>query len=221
MNMLSINVQGLGNKNKKEWVKQLSIKHKLNFIAIQETKMDKISHMEVKFMWGNSNYDFVCSDSLGNSGGILCIWEALVFKKDFATISDHFIAIYGTWIPNNAKILIVSIYAPQHPVHKQDLWEYLSMLIGCWNGEIILMGDFNEVCYKEERRGSIFNQSGARVFNHFISSSNLVDIKLEGYSITWSHPSTTKMRKLDWFLVSDGVISLFPFITEICLDRHL
>ncbi|GJV14329.1 hypothetical protein Tco_1359652 [Tanacetum coccineum] len=63
---LLLYVQGLGNKTKKEWIKELSINHKLNFIAIQETKMDKISHMDVKLMWGNSNYDFVCSDDWEN-----------------------------------------------------------------------------------------------------------------------------------------------------------
>nr|GEV23165.1 RNA-directed DNA polymerase, eukaryota, reverse transcriptase zinc-binding domain protein [Tanacetum cinerariifolium] len=58
----------LGNKTKKEWVKELTFKNKLNFIGIQETKMGCVSHMDVKFIWGNSNYDFVCSNSLGNSG---------------------------------------------------------------------------------------------------------------------------------------------------------
>ncbi|GJZ47187.1 RNA-directed DNA polymerase, eukaryota [Tanacetum coccineum] len=90
-----------------------------------------------------------------------------------------------------------------------------------WNGEAILMGDFNEVRSRDERRGSWFNPSGARDFNHFISSSGLVDVKLEGYSFTWSHPSATKMSKLDRFLVSDGVVSLFPSISALCLDRHL
>nr|GEW41902.1 RNA-directed DNA polymerase, eukaryota [Tanacetum cinerariifolium] len=73
----------------------------------QETKMTRVSDMDVKFLCGNSNYDFVCSDSLGSSGGILCIciWEALVFKKDNVTLSDNFIAIYGTWLPSNSKIL--------------------------------------------------------------------------------------------------------------------
>ncbi|GJV53471.1 RNA-directed DNA polymerase, eukaryota [Tanacetum coccineum] len=220
MNILSINVQGLGNKTKKEWIKELSINHKLNFIAIQETKMDKISHMDVKLMWGNSNYDFVCSDSLGNSGGILCIWETSIFKKDHVTISDNFVAIYGTWLPSNAKFLFISIYAPQQPVHKRDLWDYLSVLLGRWNGEAILMGDFNEVRSKDERRGSWFNPSGARDFNHFISSSGLVDVKLEGYSFTWSHPSTTKMSKLERFRYR-MVVLLFPSISALCLDLHL
>ncbi|GJW93712.1 RNA-directed DNA polymerase, eukaryota, partial [Tanacetum coccineum] len=102
----------LGHKTKKEWVKELNYKHRINLLALQETKMDCVSHMD-KSLWGNSNFDFVASDSLGNSGGILCIWEASIFKKDGATISDNFIAIYGTWLPRNVKILLVAVYAPQ------------------------------------------------------------------------------------------------------------
>ncbi|GJS12658.1 RNA-directed DNA polymerase, eukaryota [Tanacetum coccineum] len=165
-----------------------------------ETKMDAMSHMDVKFMWGNSNYDFVCSDSLGSSGGILCIWEPSIFKKDNVTISDNFVAIYGTWLTNNVKVLLISVYAPQQPAYKRVLWEYLSTLLGRWNGDVIIMGDFNEVRRKEERRGC---QTGG--LSHYY----------------WSHPSATKMSKLDRFLVSDGIILLFPSITALCLDRHL
>ncbi|GJZ03371.1 RNA-directed DNA polymerase, eukaryota [Tanacetum coccineum] len=221
MNILSLNVQGLGHKTKKEWIRELSIKNKINFLSIQETKMSGISHMDVKFMWGNSNYDFVFSESLGSSGGILCVWEASVFKKDNVTISDNFVAIYGTWIPTNSKILFVAVYAPQAVLCKRSLWDYIMLLIGRWKGESIVMGDFNEVRSKEERRGSIFNPSSAKYFDRFISLSGLVDINLEGFAFTWSHPSGSKMSKLDRFLVSDGIISLFPSITAVCLDRHL
>ncbi|GJS30665.1 RNA-directed DNA polymerase, eukaryota [Tanacetum coccineum] len=132
----------LGNKTKKEWVKELTNKNKINFIVIQETKMDRVSHMDVKFMWGNSNYDYVYSDSLGNSGGILCIWEESVFKKDYVTISDSFVAIYGTWIPNKTKILIVAIYAPQQPMFRRVLWDYMSILLSRWNGRKFFTGRF-------------------------------------------------------------------------------
>nr|GEW10880.1 RNA-directed DNA polymerase, eukaryota [Tanacetum cinerariifolium] len=189
-------------------------------VAIQETKLEKISQMDVKFMWGNSNFDFVYSESLGFSGGILCIWEKDFFKKDFVTVSDNFIAVYGTWIPSNTKFLFISIYAPQQTSLKRELWDYLLVLLGRWNGEVVLIGDFNEVRSKDERRGSSFSSSGARFFNQFISSSGLIDIKLEGFSYTWSHPSATKMSKLDRFLIS-GVVSLFPSISGSCLDRHL
>ncbi|GKA40924.1 RNA-directed DNA polymerase, eukaryota, partial [Tanacetum coccineum] len=154
-------------------------------------------------------------------GGILCIWEKSIFKKEDVTISDYFVAIYGTWIPNKIKILFVAIYAPQDHKYRRILWDYISILISRWNGEVILMGDFNKVRSSNERRGSCFNSCNARFFDNFISSSSLVDVKMEGYSFTWSHPSANKMSKLDRFLVSDGVIDLFPSITAFCLDRHL
>nr|GEW96891.1 RNA-directed DNA polymerase, eukaryota [Tanacetum cinerariifolium] len=143
------------------------------------------------------------SDSAGSSGGILCVWEATIFKTDYATVSDNFIAIYGTWISSNSKVLIVVIYAPQPLSHKRVLWDYISSLIARWNEETIVMGDFNEVRSIDERFGSMFNQSSSRLFNHFITSSGLLDVKLEGYSFTWAHPSATKMSKLDRFLVSE------------------
>nr|GEW08656.1 RNA-directed DNA polymerase, eukaryota [Tanacetum cinerariifolium] len=133
------------------WVKELNIKHKVNFLALQETKMDRVNHMDIKFIWGNSNYQYVSSDSAGSSGGILCVWEATIFMKDYATVSDNFIAIYGTWISNNSKVLIVVIYAPRSLSHKRVLWDYISSLIARLNGEMIVMGDFNEVRSIDER----------------------------------------------------------------------
>ncbi|GJU97481.1 RNA-directed DNA polymerase, eukaryota [Tanacetum coccineum] len=62
--------------------------------------------------------------------------------------------------------------------------ERLNMLFN--KGETLVMGDFNEV--RSESEG-------------------LVEIKMEGYSFTWSHPSATKMSKLDRFLVSEDTLS--------------
>nr|GFC14104.1 RNA-directed DNA polymerase, eukaryota [Tanacetum cinerariifolium] len=180
-----------------------------------------VNHMDVKFMWGNSNYNYVYSEAVGNSVGILCVWEATVFKKDYATISDNFVAIYGTWLPSNFKVLFVAIYALQQVSRKQILWDYVSTLIDRWNGEVVVLGDFNEVRNIDERRGSCFNPTSARIFDQFISASGLVDVKMEGYTFSWSHPSGSKMSKLDPFLVSECIFLIFPSITTVCLDRHL
>nr|GFB41512.1 RNA-directed DNA polymerase, eukaryota [Tanacetum cinerariifolium] len=121
----------------------------------------------------------------------------MVFKKDYATILDNFVS------------------------RKRILWDYVSTLIEYWNLEVVVLGDFNEVQNIDERRGSCFNPTSARVFDQFISASGLVDVKMEGYTFIWSHPSGPKMSKLDRFLVSKGIFSIFPFIMAVCLDRHL
>ncbi|GJR15364.1 RNA-directed DNA polymerase, eukaryota [Tanacetum coccineum] len=51
--------------------------------------------------------------------------------------------------------------------------------------------------------------------------SGLIDIQMEGYSFTWAHPSASKMSKLDRFLLSNGLLSFFPHLSAVCLDRHL
>ncbi|GJU97579.1 RNA-directed DNA polymerase, eukaryota [Tanacetum coccineum] len=128
---------------------------------------------------GNSLFEDVVSEANGNSGGILCVWDPRFFHKDHHIISDNFIALYGTWRPNQTKLLLISVYAPQAVSLKRILWSYLTSLINRWNGECIVMGDFNEVRRKEDRWGTSFNVFGTRVFNQFISSAGLVEIQLK------------------------------------------
>nr|GFB99611.1 RNA-directed DNA polymerase, eukaryota, reverse transcriptase zinc-binding domain protein [Tanacetum cinerariifolium] len=47
------------------------------------------------------------------------------------------------------------------------------------NGEVVIMGDFNEVRYKSDRYGSKFNAHSVMVFNSFILNSALVE---EGFA---------------------------------------
>ncbi|GJZ78649.1 RNA-directed DNA polymerase, eukaryota [Tanacetum coccineum] len=132
---MSLNIQRACTSSKKEWVKELSNNNKLNFIAIQETKMEKVSHMDVKFMWGNSNYDYVFSEAAGNSGGISCIWEESFFKKDYVTISDSFVAIYGR-DPYKTSFFWC-LYSPRsnHPLRRR--YGNISDFVGKrWNGEL-------------------------------------------------------------------------------------
>ncbi|GJW39584.1 RNA-directed DNA polymerase, eukaryota [Tanacetum coccineum] len=173
----------LGSKAKKDWIKELNNKHKVNFLSVQETKLDCISDMDVKVLWGNYKFEYTISEAVRNSGGIL--------------------------------------WAPQSITSKRSLWSYISSLISCWDGHCIVMGDFNEVRCMEDRLGSVYNAQSANEFNSFISNLGLIEIQLEGYSFTWSLQSAKKMSKLDRFFVSDGLLSLFPHLSGICLDRHL
>nr|GEZ25451.1 RNA-directed DNA polymerase, eukaryota [Tanacetum cinerariifolium] len=163
--------------------------------------LENIIGFQGELIWGNYSFDYLHSEALGNSGGILCAWDSNIFQKTHHTISVNFVAVYGTWIPSKSKLLLISIYVPQSETDKRVLWSFCSDIINCWDGECVVMGDFNEVRVEGERMGSVFSVRGARDFNNFISSVGLVDIQLEGYSFTWSHPSATKMSKLDRFLI--------------------
>ncbi|GJV59871.1 RNA-directed DNA polymerase, eukaryota [Tanacetum coccineum] len=215
MNFLSLNIQGLGNKAKRRWINELCHKHKINFVTLQETKAENIDLCSIKELWGNLFFNHVVGSSVGCSGGIVCVWDPNMFVKDHVSKSDYFVALMGTWIPTSTKLLIISVYAPQELSENRDLWDYLHLIINRWDGETVIMGDFNEVRSKRERF------EGTMVFNNFISSTGLIDLPLDGYAFTWSHKSASKMSKLDRFLLSDGLMELFPHLSAICLDKNL
>lgn len=221
MNFLSLNIQGLAQKAIKDWVKELCIKNKVNFLALQETKMDNMELWCVKDCWGNLAFEYEHSDSVGNSGGILCIWDPNSFRGSSKTIYDYFVIIRCEWLKIGVNLLIVVVYAPHDLREKRQWWDYLVHVINQRDGEVVLMGDFNEVRNKSDTFGSIFCAQGAEGFNSFITNAGLEEVILGGSSYTWCHKSATKLSKLDRFLVSGNLLSTCPNICASTLDRYL
>ncbi|GJV02001.1 RNA-directed DNA polymerase, eukaryota [Tanacetum coccineum] len=89
---------------------------------------------------GNLAFDHAVSPTVGNSGGILCIWDSNMFIKEHVSSSEYFLAIM-------------------------------------WDGETVVLGDFNEVRTEQERFGSSFNIQG---FDKFVEdkwkSMNVMDL---------------------------------------------
>nr|GFA86543.1 RNA-directed DNA polymerase, eukaryota [Tanacetum cinerariifolium] len=170
------NDASLGYKAKKGWIQELNTKHRVSFVAIQETKMENIDLFSIKTLWGNFAFDYVFSPSVGYPGGILCAWDPNLFHKDNSIVSDSFVAIKGTWIPLATKILIIYVYALQGLNDKRMLWELLGHMIDTWDGECVLFGDFNEVHSIKERHSTVFNVNGANAFNNFISMAGILTL---------------------------------------------
>nr|GFB20479.1 RNA-directed DNA polymerase, eukaryota [Tanacetum cinerariifolium] len=64
-------------------------------------------------------------------------------------------------------------------------------------GEVIVMGDFNEVRNKNERFGLVFNVQGANAFNSFISSAGLEEVPL-GAPVDMWNAMLNLMKKLKY-----------------------
>ncbi|GJZ87413.1 RNA-directed DNA polymerase, eukaryota, partial [Tanacetum coccineum] len=160
-------------------------------------------------------------EAVGQSGRILSVWDPNKFQKLNHTISDYCILVLGVWVPNGRKLLIILIYAPQELSEKRTLWDYLCFTICNWNGDVVTMGDFNEVRDSSERFNSVFNKHGAELFNDFIAKAGLTEVPLGGCIFTWCHKTASKMSKLDRFLVSDSLLCNCPRISSVTLDRYL
>nr|GEV77052.1 RNA-directed DNA polymerase, eukaryota, reverse transcriptase zinc-binding domain protein [Tanacetum cinerariifolium] len=152
----------LAQKAKKDWVTELCVSNKVNFLSLQETKMEKIELFNIKRCWGKFSFEYVYSEAVGNSGGILCVCDPNMFKKINDNVSDYFTMVRRIWVPNGKMLLIISVYAPQELSEKRRLWDNLSLVISNWEGEVVIMRDFNKVRDKRARFESVFNRQDHR-----------------------------------------------------------
>ncbi|GJU30970.1 RNA-directed DNA polymerase, eukaryota [Tanacetum coccineum] len=118
----------LAQKAKKDWVKELCVNNKVNFMSLQETKMEIIEIFNIKMCWGNFAFDYVYSSSVGYSD--------------------------GEWVPNGKKLLIISVYAPQELTEKRCADAFNSFISAAGLEEVPLGGCSFTWCYKSATKMS-------------------------------------------------------------------
>nr|GEY99023.1 RNA-directed DNA polymerase, eukaryota [Tanacetum cinerariifolium] len=99
---------GLGGVKKKQWVTKLCHSNQVKFLSIRETKMVSLDVFVVKNLWGNMLFDFATSSARGRSGGILCVWDKLLFHKKRTYATEHCLCVEGV-TALIAKFLILDI----------------------------------------------------------------------------------------------------------------
>ncbi|WJX67033.1 hypothetical protein P8452_51532 [Trifolium repens] len=85
---------------------------------------------------------------------------------------------------------------------------------GFGRGAWCVVGDFNAVLHREERRGVnnnffITNPLELSEFQAFVNSMELEDIPVLGRKFTWFHPNGSAMSRIDRVLLSDEWLSLW------------
>ncbi|XP_022018876.1 uncharacterized protein LOC110918904 [Helianthus annuus] len=189
MNFLSFNIRGIGGSEKPGWVKSLKVKHGINFLALQETKKDAVAVSDLVGFWGNKNFGMDSVGSVGLSGGLACLWDSSLFCQSGGTKNRNY--LHGV-------------------LAKKELWDNLVHLIDSHDGAWVVLGDFNAVRFREEKRNCSFKQTCANNFNSFILEAGLLEYNMLGRRFTYCSASGRKMSKLDRFLVNHSFFNEWP-----------
>ncbi|GLU11324.1 hypothetical protein SLE2022_280790 [Rubroshorea leprosula] len=208
MKFLSYNVRGLGGSVKRKEVGRVVRIERPDFLFLQETKLQKVDESVCRGLWYSDECDWVMKESIGASGGSICVWNNVNFVKLGEFVGDGLLGIEGIWGSGKVLCYFVNVYASQDRCKKARLWEELGTMVmekgGCW----MIAGDFNAVKCPEERRGRTGVCPEMEEFNVFIESTGLVDIKLANRRFTWYRPDGSSMSRLDRFLMTEEMYSL-------------
>ncbi|KAL7223463.1 hypothetical protein ACSBR1_024998 [Camellia fascicularis] len=95
MKIISWNITGVGRQQKQGKVRQILKERKVDVALFQETKKASLTEKEVRSMRARDKMDFMAVDSIGLSGGLLCIWDPEVFQLQACCSSRRFILLSG------------------------------------------------------------------------------------------------------------------------------
>ncbi|XP_022024753.1 uncharacterized protein LOC110925093 [Helianthus annuus] len=165
---------------KSGWIRGLKVNHKIDFLAIQETKLVDFSGFKLDKLWGNTPFCSEFVGSVGQSGGLLCLWDDGIFRFLSSTKQRNFLYIRGLIKGSNELLNIINVYAPQSGAAKNALWDELLAVMEGVSGKWVLLGDFNAVRDPSERRNSRFKVGCASRFNEFINQANLLEYEMKG-----------------------------------------
>lgn len=139
---------------KKGEIRKLIKNEKVEFICIQETKMESIDFGFCQSLWGGTEIDWRFKKSEGSSGGLLSLWSNKCFTCQDSVEGTGYLGIKGIWGNSHDPCFIFNIYSPCQAAGRRALWEELLVLRAnnlstAW----CLAGDFDAVRCVSERSG--------------------------------------------------------------------
>lgn len=207
MIILSYNIRGVGSRIKRKRVGFLSQKGEVDVVFIQEMKLCNMELSTVRELCGDNSLEWSYSDANRAWGGILTMWEKILFTLLYRFKGDGYL---GLCVDQRGKLVyLVNIYASCDPLARSRSWKKLvdfknRNAQGSW----CLRGEFNSISTIKERIGKS-NKSYRKemqCFNGFIKGMDLVDVPTIGVKFTWQNSKSKAMNMIDRFLLSDSLI---------------
>lgn len=73
MIILSWNVRGMGNPERRMVIKDVIKSNKVKIALIQESKLNSMSDRIIREVWGDKPTNWICVDAVGSAGGIILL----------------------------------------------------------------------------------------------------------------------------------------------------
>ncbi|XP_028751289.1 uncharacterized protein LOC114711105 [Neltuma alba] len=176
------NSRGTGSKSFPGLIGELCKKHKLDFLAILETRTGGEKARRIAKRLGFTNFEIV--DAQGYSGGIWVLWNDDSWKFEILGTHDQFVHVCLDI--RTQRTFFIAVYAHPNPIKQRVVWRALLDISNTVTGPWCIGGDFNATLHMHDRHS--FSRTGScvdRDFSEWVSNMNLLDMGCKGPFFTW------------------------------------
>jgi exonuclease III len=213
VSLVSINTRGLGDKTKRIDILKRIKEQRTQIACLQDIHIDMKMQNIVRAEWG---LDIFFSSYTSNARGVAILlnnnFEYTVHNSK-SDSNGNFIAIDLT-IENYTRLTLLNLYGPN--TDSPEFYTNIKSVITDFeNDNIIICGDWNLVLNPEKdtfNYKTINNPKARAEVLALIEEKELVDVWRSFHEnenhFTWFKKNPIKMARLDFFLVSENILSL-------------
>lgn len=118
--------------------------------------------------------------SVGNSGGLITIWNGNFFNGRLISKDFYQISIELTSKLDNSVWYLTNIYGPNASEGKMEFTDWLMNINTSTMKHWLIVGDFNYIRGPENRNRGGGDHNDMMLFNNIIINLDLVEIPLKG-----------------------------------------
>lgn len=203
----TINVCGLRSKQKQVQLRRLLFSHHLDFVAVQETKIESEVDTERALRPYLSVFDVIVSHAVGLSAGcLLFLRKSLPYSSVAYNVDAEGRLIQCDFMLYGLPWRLINVYAFNDAPRRTNFFESLATLLDP-DRNILLMGDFNCVCSPCDRTGFSRSDKSAEVLSLIVQNAGLVDIGALNRLPSYTHAQGSTHTRIDRIYVSAPLIS--------------
>lgn len=209
--ILCWNIRGINASKKWDAVRDKIEESSCSVICLQETKRE---HFDISFIRKFAprrfdKFDFI--PSAGASGGILVVWNSVVFTGVVLDKQQFGITLNFASVHNSENWKLTTVYGPcEEPTRSEFITWFRGHVFEDYENWIFL-GDFNFYRSLSNCNRPGGNLADTLIFNDAIGHLGLVELPLKGRAYTWSNmQSDPLLEQLDWFFTSPNWTVDYP-----------
>ena len=214
------NARGLGEPEKRRFLKETICEHKVEFVCIQETKKKDFTGLWLAGISGNFTFIWLWQRAVGASGGLLMGVREDLFDVDTCVASKYMTRMTMMDKRTSFKWNLVNVYEAAHSRDKEEFLISFVQMLGSSVFPFVVGGDFNIIRRSKDRNKTKKLPKWSFFFNSIIEHWGLKELELSGRNFTWSNNQIDPLFvKLDRILVSPSWELKFPLVTVRTLVR--
>ncbi|XP_074282854.1 uncharacterized protein LOC141607401 [Silene latifolia] len=220
------NIRGLNKWNKQGDIRRFLHINKIGLFGLVETRVKIKNKDRIQAGFG-SPWQIIDNSEVKDSGRIWLLWDSSQFIITCIRKELQVIHAQVTNLMTGFEWTCSLVYGCNKDSDRVYLWNSMISLKPTVNGPWLIMGDFNNVHYVDERIGSQVTDSEVREFQNCVDICSLYDMISTGAYFTWNNKQEGDARvfsRIDRVLANDewilnGPTGVVSFLQEGLYDH--